>query len=281
MMVVVESNFMLQQSVLPFDDRPTESTDEMSCDRPSERLPSTQSLKSHRRGQVVKNKVFDIRDEEAFVRKELCLTSTKPMIRKRTVRFQIPAPESSRLPDVENDFVSSHAHGDDSHLYELFWSRKDLFVSRKHAQLKASVIRGKFPTEVEALECVIQNSRVTIINGDGKRCHEEDSKPFSVDSAASCLQYLNSEAEDVLTMYNWSSSYVRGLEDYVTPIMSSERRYMIHQFLSYQDFLRHNGVPGTSVEAALCERSRKLSQNARTFAFKMAIGDALAASHHP
>lgn len=276
-----ESHVLLQQSDLGFGYCPTNSTDEMICDVSSERLPSPQSMLSHRWEQVVNNMVCDSRDEEIFGLKSLWLPSMNPMIVKRRVRFQTPLRDSDspRLSDVDENCVGIESLGDDPHLDELYWSQNDLIICRKRAQLKASLIREKFPLEVESLEHVIQNFRVTSINGDGKRCHENDSKVILADNAASCLQFLNSETEDVLAMYNWSRSYVRGLEDYVTPILSSERHFAIHQFLSYQEFLRHR-VPGTSIEAALCERSRKLSQNARLFAFKVAIGDALAATHH-
>lgn len=269
----IESSRKMQQSDLSFGYRSTNSTDEMSCN-------ASPKWQTRRREQANLNLVFDSRDEELLARKESCVPPTSSMSVSRRVRFQIPEHDIPRLADVGGCGNGNETHEDDTHLDDLFWTRKDLFICRKRAQLKANFIRGKFPSEVQMLEHVIQNGQVAATNKDGKRCHESDSKAFLVDNAASCLQFLNSETEDVLAMYNWSSSYVRGLEDYVTPILSSERHHMIHQFLSYQDFLRQRRVQVTSVEAALCEQSRRLSQNSRVFAFKMAIGDALAATHN-
>jgi hypothetical protein len=267
---------MLQKSAFGFDPRPNidTSSGEMSCDMSSERL----SLLSRCREQVVENMVGHIREKDGFLDKASCLPSTSRNPVKRRVRFQKPLHDCPRLSYV-NIYFGVESHGDDPRLDHLYWSRKDLLMAKKRAQLKARVVRGKFPLEVESLEHMIQNCRGATTSGDGRRCHENDSKAILVDNAASYLNILNSETKDVLVMYNWSSSYVRGLEDYVTPILSSERRYMIHQFLSFQEFLRHTRAVGTNIESALCERSRQLSQNARVFAFKLAIGDALAATH--
>jgi hypothetical protein len=277
-MGVVASNLLFQQAIRGRGFRTTSLTDEMSCDSSYESSPSPQPLLYRHREQKVKSIVHDIRGYDGNFCNSSCSTPNSSV--KRRVRFQTPMPDRHELSDVIDPGILGASDKVDVYSDCLYWTRKELLACRKRALLKASVIRTKFPLEVESLEHVIQNCRVATINLDGKRCHENKSNGMLLDNAASCLQFLNSETEDVLAVYNWSCSYVRGLEDYITPILSAERHHFIHQFLSYQEFLHHRKVLGTNIEAALCERSRNLSQRARDFAFKMAIGDALAATHH-
>jgi hypothetical protein len=86
---------------------------------------------------------------------------------------------------------------------------------------------------------------------------------------------------EVTTMHNWSSSYVRGLEDFMTPILSEKRCTILQHIIRYQSFLRSQQPPLADISAQLCEYSRKLSQPSRDFALKLAIGDALTASYDP
>ena len=259
----------LQSStVLDFRCRSTPLADEMVYDSASERSPDPKR----------KCILHDIRcyDSDVYHSRISSPVSTSTPL-KRRVRFQKSVHERGWSNAVACD---SEYHVDDVCLDDLFWTRKDLQLSRKHAQLKACVIQKKFPLEVESWEQVVLNCRAAAVNKDRRICHEGDFDAMRFDHAASCLQFLTSETEDVRAVYKWSSSYVRGLEDYITPILKTDRQNVIHQFLSYQEFLRFRKIAGMSNEEALCERSRKLTQSARDLAFKLAIGDALAVSHH-
>jgi hypothetical protein len=195
----------------------------------------------------------------------------------------MPLHDARYLRDKVDDDKVSVSDDDAVCPNDLFWTRQELLVSRKRAQLKASVIRSKFPLEVETLEHAIKNClAVTVaVNIERKGFRVDNADSIPVDDVASCLPGLKSDSKDITALYNWSSSYVRGLEDYVTSLLSSERHDVIRHFLLYQESLRRENDPSTSIEAALCERSRKLSRRAREFAFNMAIGDALTAIQDP
>jgi hypothetical protein len=174
---------------------------------------------------VSKHDGHDSNCEELFQKQTPMIVTPKYVgtSQPRRVRFQLPTSDL-RLPtsDLRNIFdeVNDSMIVDDddatSSSYRssidtdnesssivcpsiLYWDRKDLLKSRVYAQKKATIIRHKFPQEIEALEHIIENIR-------GNTHSRKRGNPFDTNS------------DEITTMYNWSSSYVRGLEDYMTPL---------------------------------------------------------------
>jgi hypothetical protein len=199
---------------------------------------------------------------------------------QRRVRFTLPTSDVQDFTKLRNIFddvdcmiiadddrdVTEPSAGDAVGPSDMYWDRSDMKKNRLYAQRKAIIIRHKYPQEVEALESVIidccQNS--------------EAMRPQQMHSSKGNLFTIIQT--EVTTMHNWSSSYVRGLEDYMTPLLSEKRCNVIQHVIRYQSFLQAQQQSPADVTNHLCEYSRKLSQPSRDFALKLAIGDALAAS---
>jgi hypothetical protein len=282
----VDSKPMLHQSSLNYICHPN-SSGEMSYDVYSEFSPSKRPLSSRR---LIREEIKPIirhdLSHDGKVQNISCSPLTPPprsddlpsvISTQRIVRFQIPVDRAYSISDnADNDMTDDccESHEVIDYRCDLFWTRNDLLNCRKRAQLKANFIRSKFPMEVEALEDVMCNCI------DTKNCQINDSDSLIIGNVEASLKKLENYRKDSAAMYNWCSSYVRGLEVYMTPMMISERHQAIRHFLSYQAYLRNENFPSASIEEDLCKRSQILSHRAREFAFKIAIGDALTASHN-
>lgn len=199
---------------------------------------------------------------------------------KRHVRFVLPTSDvkdgdinlRNIFDDVDNmmidedDWYVAEPSSDDISLPDMYWDRNDMKKNRSYAKRKATIIRSKYPQEVEALENVIVEC-----------CYKENMlKQHCIPSERHLFTIIPTE---VTTMHNWSSSYVRGLEDYMTPILSEKRNEAIQGIMRYQIFLQEGQY--SDIPRRLCEYSRQVSQPSRDFALKLAIGDALAATCDP
>lgn len=199
--------------------------------------------------------------------------------RVRRVRFVLPTSDIKNVKHLRNIFddVDTMMIDDDNRdntepsiehgcASDMYWDRNDMKKNRLYAQKKAIIIRNKYPQEVKALERVIIDC-----------CHKDIKKePQQSPIKRKLFTIIQTE---VTTMHTWSSSYVRGLEDFMTPILSEKRCNAIQHILRYQAFLQDQ--QHSDIQKHLCEYSRKLSQPSRDFALKLAIGDALAASCDP
>jgi hypothetical protein len=83
--------------------------------------------------------------------------------------------------------------------------------------------------------------------------------------------------EDMGVIFMWVESNGRGLEDAVTRVFARERRLVIKQVLEFQAFLRDSTCESGSKRAEVLRvYSVNSTSRAREFAFKLALGDALA-----
>ena len=191
------------------------------------------------------------------------------------VRFSLPTNDTKDINNLRNIFDdvdcmmidddSMDPSIDDVCPNDMYWDRDDMKKNRLYAQQKAIIIRNKYPKEVEALESVIVEC-----------WHEENAMKQQIPTKPNLFSIIQTE---VTTMHHWSSSYVRGLEDYMTPILSEKRCIARQHLLRYQEFLQEQQQ--SEIPEKLGEYSRRLSQPSRDFAVKLAIGDALAASCDP
>ena len=210
---------------------------------------------------------------------------------QRRVRFAIPTSDINDISDVnelrnifddvdcmmtaDDDWNSEESCAENVVPSDIYWDRNDMKKNRLYAQRKAMIIRNKYPQEVEALEnVIIQCCR----HGEAtRRQHQQNERPNNKGNLFTII------STEVTTMHNWSSSYVRGLEDYMTPILTEKRSTVMVHILQYQTFLQEQSppLPHLDISNRLSAYSRKLSQPSRDFALKLAIGDALAASCDP
>ena len=201
---------------------------------------------------------------------------------KRHVRFVLPTSDVKDVVNInlrnifddvdnmmmidEENWGVAEPSSDDISLPDVYWDRNDMKKNRSYAKRKAIIIRSKYPQEVEALENVIVEC-----------CNKENMvNQHRIPPERHLFTIIPTE---VTTMHNWSSSYVRGLEDYMTPILSEKRFKAIQGIIRYQTFLQEQQY--SDIPQRLCEYSRQMSQPSRDFALKLAIGDALAATCDP
>jgi hypothetical protein len=191
----------------------------------------------------------------------------------RRVRFDLPRMQNifdemdvDMMDVVDNHDETTDDTSNDVGANELYWHRNDMIRNRQYAQRKATVIRSKYPQEVEALEIVM------------RECCGESKKQQQQQHGGDVLNLIQTE---LTTLHNWSDSYVRGLEDYITPLFSSKRRDKVYHLLRYQTFLNEQKCGASEIQQQMYLLSCKLSEPSRYFALKLAVGDALAASCDP
>ena len=157
----------------------------------------------------------------------------------RRVRFLLPTSDIKEVHNLRNIFddVDCMMIDDDTQDISepslhygctsgMHWDRNDIKKNRLYAQKKAIKIRNKYPQEVKALERVI----VDCCHTDNNANQQKDPKKQS---------FFTIIQAEVTTMHNWSNSYVRGLEDFMTPILSEKRCNTIQHLLRYQAYLHH------------------------------------------
>jgi hypothetical protein len=83
--------------------------------------------------------------------------------------------------------------------------------------------------------------------------------------------------EEMRVIFMWVESNGRGLENAVTRIFSRERRFVVKQILELQAILQGSACEsGSKMTETLRAYSVHSTSRAREFAFKLALGDALA-----
>ena len=222
------------------------------------------------------------RDSMMIMDSPMNISPMSRTVLQRRVRFTLPTSDRmdvTKLCNVFDDVDCMMISDDDSDFTEpsaddvvgpsdMYWGRRDLQKNRLYAQQKAIIIRIKYPKEVEALESVIIEC-----------CHSEAMGQQQIHTTKG--NFFTIIPTEVTTMHNWSSSYVRGLEGYMTPILSEKRCTIMKYIIRYQSFLQEKQLSPSDISDHLCDYSRELSQPSRDFAMKLAIGDALAASCDP
>jgi hypothetical protein len=131
---------------------------------------------------------------------------------------------------------------------DLYWSQEDKNEFLQDARNYVADFTERYGARVKRLEQVFTN---------GNLPHDD-------------------YQSDLQTIIKWTNSNTRGFEDSTTSYFWDKRCKDIEQILGYYDYLKEAFPSDVYIDEKLRRYSERRSQCAREFAFKLAMGDALA-----
>jgi hypothetical protein len=171
------------------------------------------------------------------------LTTTTPT--PRSVSFFVDKLDRDLVDVIEYELPPIEQWSD------LYWSQEDKNEFLQDARNYVADFTERYSVRVQRLEQVFTNGT------NGNLSHDD-------------------YQSDLQTIIKWTNSDARGFEDSTTSYFWDKRCKDIEQILGYYDYLKETFPSGVYIDEKLRRYSERRSQCAREFAFKLAMGDALA-----